>query len=337
LALAAIALLFNRSERIRQDKLADRREKEARLIEERREKEADLIERRRTQDSSLQSYLDEMAQFLLYRDDATGKLVRVGPGPGVQSVLRARTLLPSDQQEETFERFDVNLKNALLTNANFAGADLRGVDLTGAKLDGAELDPVDLRYAEIEDEQLAQCWELVGTVMPDGSIYEWPAVRLEFTELLNGVSLPVTKQDLIRQARSLGCLRNVIVALMRLVNIEECTDKGELEERFKDETMNIASDVWVSLNCTSEPEKTTVTNDTDSKITIYKITSAYQRGPGEPKVVNRTPEPGESITFQSGPTVEENVLLERAMYNNEAGRQEGTIVYTSAGRCTARC
>jgi uncharacterized protein YjbI with pentapeptide repeats len=245
--------------------------------------------------------------------------------------------LPSDQQEEIFERFDVNLKNALLTNANFAGADLRGVDLTGAKLDGAELDPVDLRYAEIEDEQLAQCWELVGTVMPDGSIYEWPAVRLEFTELLNGVSLPVTKQDLIRQARSLGCLRNVIVALMRLVNIEECTDKGELEERFKDETMNIASDVWVSLNCTSEPEKTTVTNDTDSKITIYKITSAYQRGPGEPKVVNRTPEPGESITFQSGPTVEENVLLERAMYNNEAGRQEGTIVYTSAGRCTARC
>ena len=90
LALAAIALLFNRSERIRQDKLADRREKEARLIEERREKEADLIERRRTQDSSLQSYLDEMAQFLLYRDDATGKLlVRVEPGPGVQSVLTA--------------------------------------------------------------------------------------------------------------------------------------------------------------------------------------------------------------------------------------------------------
>jgi len=348
LVLAVAAFLFNRSERMSANKLADRREREAYQIE-----------RRRTQDTTLQNYLDEMAEFLLYRNTTTGNLLRMEPEDGVKSILRARTLaaldglvdpdgdnpdklqsfsrrksldrkrsllqflfesgliekdtpivglqdanlreaylrevvirdanlegsdlgyadllyanfsgnklskanmgfaylrganlegailegtdvnnanreLPLDQKEETFDRFEVNLKDAVLKKANLAGSDLRGSDLTGANLDGAELDPVDLKAATVENEQLASCKSLAGTVMPDGSRYEWSAVRPVFIEFLKGVILPATRQNLIKKAQEKGCSQNLIVALMRLENVDRVSAKDKLEECLTNETM----------------------------------------------------------------------------------------------------
>jgi uncharacterized protein YjbI with pentapeptide repeats len=408
----------------------------------------------------LQSYLDEMGKFLLYRDDTTGKLCRVDPEPDVQAVLRARTLavldslvvptgvnpdelepflrrksldrkrsllqflheagfirknvaivrleganlreaylrmvvlreadlkgadlgeadlayadfsgdelsgasmgnaylrganlegailkdadmhdvntiLPADQQQDGgLESPDVDLKNADLTNANLRGADLRGSDLTGAKLGGAELDPADLRDAVVANDQLAQCWELAGTRMPDGSSYEWSVVQPGLTELLKNVSFPARKQDLIGRAQSQNCSRSLILALMRLDDNVVFPGKRELEERIEDETTKIALDVAVSVDCSTEPERTTVTNYTNGQIVLKKITSVHQPGTGEPVALDHTLEPGVSKTYESGPKAMENVLLHRAMYDNQAGRQEGAIVYTSVGRCYYRC
>jgi hypothetical protein len=148
-------------------------------------------------------------------------------------------------------------------------------------------------------------------------------------------------RSVIGKAKSERCPQNLIVALMRLENNNKkrFPDKRTLEDRIEEETMNVAPDtiVWVELDCTSDPEKTTVTNRTEGKITVRKIASVYQPGAGEPKVVDRALEPGKSITFESGPTATNDVLLNRHMYKNAAGSQEGAIVYTSVGRSSARC
>lgn len=72
--------------------------------------------------------------------------------------------------------FGTDLRGAYLHRADLKGAvlfeaDLHGTYLLGADLDGAALSGVDLREARVTDEQLAQAMTLVGTTMPDGSLY----------------------------------------------------------------------------------------------------------------------------------------------------------------------
>jgi uncharacterized protein YjbI with pentapeptide repeats len=163
LGLAVAAYWFNHSVKMLENNLAQQRESIAHEIEDRREKEARLIERRRTLDNTLQSYLDEMAQFLLYRDDNNGKLVRVEPEPEVRSVLRARTLAvldglvtPESDNPDELEPFrrrkSLDRKRSLLQFLHEAALIKRGAPIV--RLEGANLREAYLRMAVIRDADL---------------------------------------------------------------------------------------------------------------------------------------------------------------------------------------
>jgi large-conductance mechanosensitive channel len=208
LALAVIAILFNRSERKNQQRIASDNQQEA----------------------ALQEYIKEMSELLLHENLRESK-----PEDEVRKIARTRTLTilhPLDPERKgsilqflyeagliigdrdkvvihlqgadlngarltriflngvNLSRVDLNeamLYRAILTNAILEFADLRGAnireadlircdlsnaDLTEADLSGAILIGANLRGAiGTTPEQLAKAKSLQGTTMPDGSKY----------------------------------------------------------------------------------------------------------------------------------------------------------------------
>jgi uncharacterized protein YjbI with pentapeptide repeats len=86
--------------------------------------------------------------------------------------LRGAKLINADRDEP------VSLEGAILEGADLQGADLEGADLEGADLRKAKLNRANLREAKLSganlkganltNAQLALCWFLEGTTMPDG-------------------------------------------------------------------------------------------------------------------------------------------------------------------------
>jgi hypothetical protein len=96
-----------------------------------------------------------------------------------------------------------------------------------------------------------------------------------------------------------------------------------------------AAAVKITLSCYSNPEKTTITNNSASSITIKKVGSTYQPYSYEPITVNRSLAPGAKVTFQSGNAATRNVLTRNYIYNNNG--LDGAKVVTSIGSFTKRC
>jgi hypothetical protein len=110
------------------------------------------------------------------------------------------------------------------------------------------------------------------------------------------------------------------------------------EQSISPRPAEAAAKVKVSLNCTSNPEKTKVKNNTNRRIKVKKVGSIYRPYSYEPIKVNRALRPGKSITFQSGNSARgRNVLTRNHIYNNDVGKKEGARVATSVGRFNARC
>jgi len=65
-----------------------------------------------------------------------------------------------------------DLSGADLTRADLREANLREADLTEAKLHQTILRGADLSGAYVTGEQLERAWNLLGTIMPDGSVHE---------------------------------------------------------------------------------------------------------------------------------------------------------------------
>jgi hypothetical protein len=95
--------------------------------------------------------------------------------------------------------------------------------------------------------------------------------------------------------------------------------------------------VQVNVNCTSNPERTAVKNNTNSSIKVKKVSSINDPRSNEPFTVNRTLKAGKTITFESGPNARSNVLTRQYIYDNEAGSKEGARVFTSVGRFVDKC
>ena len=101
----------------------------------------------------------------------------------------------------------------------------------------------------------------------------------------------------------------------------------------------------MSLNCESNPETTTVKNNTNKSITIETVGSIYKPRSNEPfnipdklGVAKAQLDPGETITFESGTEANQNVLTRQNIYNNDVGSQEGAVITTSTGeRFIVRC
>jgi len=148
-ALAIAALLFNRTERKSEQRIAIDSQRQA----------------------TLQEYLDRMSELLLERDLRTSQ-----PDDEVRNVARARTLTVlsriNTERKGSLLQFlseshlisvidlsgadftgvrlrKADLRGARLAGAKLTGADLSGADLSGANLTGANLRGVDLREASL--------------------------------------------------------------------------------------------------------------------------------------------------------------------------------------------
>jgi len=96
--------------------------------------------------------------------------------------------------------------------------------------------------------------------------------------------------------------------------------------------------VQVNVNCTSNPERTAVKNNTNSSIKVRTVGSIYKPRSNEPFLVNRTLKPRQTITFQSGSNANGSTALTTAyIYNNDVGSKEGARVSTSVGRFVDKC
>jgi hypothetical protein len=98
-----------------------------------------------------------------------------------------------------------------------------------------------------------------------------------------------------------------------------------------------AAAVKVTARCDGNPEKVIVTNNTRHRIKVKRVGSIYRPYDFEPITVNRTLRRGRSITFESGPDANHNVLTHQYIFNSSVGTKEGARVATSVGRFADRC
>ena len=95
----------------------------------------------------------------------------------------------------------------------------------------------------------------------------------------------------------------------------------------------------VTIDCSANPEKTTVKNIGLGSATIASITSLYQPGVAEPFSVNYVLAKGASVTFGSGSSATPtNRLTTGQIYDDNAGDAEGVKVVASSGDAfTTKC
>jgi hypothetical protein len=98
-----------------------------------------------------------------------------------------------------------------------------------------------------------------------------------------------------------------------------------------------AARVTVTARCDGNPERVLVSNNTRHRIEVRRVTSIYQPRSNEPFHVDRTLRRGRTITFQSGPAANHNVLTRQYIFNSDVGSKEGARVATSIGRFADRC
>ena len=98
-----------------------------------------------------------------------------------------------------------------------------------------------------------------------------------------------------------------------------------------------ASKVRVVAKCDGNPEKVVVTNNTRHRIKIGKVGSVYRPYDFEPVSVGKRLGGGRTITFESGPSANGNLLTKNYIFNSDVGSREGARVATSVGRFVDRC
>ena len=129
----------------------------------------------------------------------------------------------------------------------------------------------------------------------------------------------------------------VIAAALMLIMIIFATFGPVSERGIAPRFAEAAPAVQVNVNCTSNPERTAVKNNTNSSIKVKKVSSINDPRSNEPFTVNRTLKAGKTITFESGPKARSNVLTKAYIYDNDAGSKEGARVSTSEGRFVDKC
>jgi hypothetical protein len=139
---------------------------------------------------------------------------------------------------------------------------------------------------------------------------------------------------LLRRRLSLVITAGLMLVLMTFAALGPVSERG-ITPRLAE----AAPAVGVNVNCTSNPEKTAVTNNTNKPIRVKKVSSIYKPRPGvEPVPVNRTLKPDKSITFESGSKANgSNALTRQYIYENDVGSREGARVFTSVGRFIDKC
>jgi hypothetical protein len=142
-----------------------------------------------------------------------------------------------------------------------------------------------------------------------------------------------TQEVLLRRRLSLVMAAGLMLVLMTFAAFGPVFEKG-IAPRLAE----AAPAVQVNVNCTSNPETTAVTNNTNKPIKVKKVSSIYKPRPGvEPVPVNRTLKPDKSITFESGQKADSNILTKQYIYENDVGSREGARVFTSVGRFIDKC
>ena len=113
---------------------------------------------------------------------------------------------------------------------------------------------------------------------------------------------------------------------------------GSAQERgISSAPADAASRVNVTARCDGNPEKVIVENNTRHRIKIKRVGSIYKPRSNEPFRVDRTLRRGRTVTFESGPAANHNVLTHEYIFNSDVGSKEGARVATSIGRFGDRC
>jgi hypothetical protein len=98
-----------------------------------------------------------------------------------------------------------------------------------------------------------------------------------------------------------------------------------------------AANVRVIARCDGNPEKVQVTNNTRHRIKIRTVGSIYRPYDFEPLSVGKRLGGGRTMTFESGPRANGNVLTKNYIFNSDVGSREGARVATSVGRFVDHC
>ena len=136
------------------------------------------------------------------------------------------------------------------------------------------------------------------------------------------------------KSRGLLVIALALVLVMMMFTLLGPASKRGIATRLAD----AAPGAQVNVNCASNPETTSVTNNLNKSIKIKTVGSIYQPRSDEPFKVNRKLKPGKTITFQSGSKAKgKNKLTKAFIYNNDVGRKEGAKVKTSVGKSVDHC
>ncbi|MFN8502446.1 pentapeptide repeat-containing protein [Kouleothrix sp.] len=194
-------------------------------LQERREAEARKIEDDRAQDAALQSYLDQITQLLLHE-----KLRTSQPDDEVRSIARARTLtvlrVLDGLRKATVLQFlyeanligSIKLDNKTTLSSMSAIVSLEGADLTLAHLPKAMLNGAILSGVNLSDADLNEAY-LAGTDLSGASL---SGTFLKGAEL-SGATLSRTNLDGANLEKAYLYKANLQGALLREANLREAS------------------------------------------------------------------------------------------------------------------
>ncbi|HEY7032728.1 MAG TPA: L,D-transpeptidase [Thermomicrobiales bacterium] len=125
------------------------------------------------------------------------------------------------------------------------------------------------------------------------------------------------------------------------VGTAEATSKTQVKSQDvtpQPTLVTTVDDIKVRLNCRSNPEKITVTNNGQRSIIVQSIGSIYSPLKSEPFATNKKIWAGKSRDWFAGPTASGvTMLVNRLFLNDSAWEKEGVVIQTSVGEVTTHC
>ncbi len=99
-----------------------------------------------------------------------------------------------------------------------------------------------------------------------------------------------------------------------------------------------AANIWVYIDCTSNPERVLVTNNNSASVRVISIGSTYQPTSAEPFAIGDSLGSKVTLSYSSGSAASGiRRLTTSQIFSDTAGSAEGVVVKTSLGDVTATC
>lgn len=240
-------------------------------------------------------------------------------------------------------RTDAGTTNPVVTTIS---SNVQGTVMAGYKKVGSD-DWVQVQFPAGNGWTMAKYLKLIASATPGGPFAA--GERIVVTSAVNLRTAPGTTNPSLGQLNTgtqgiaLGVQAKIGTATW--VQVEFPLGGGWVSAEYVKKLSSVtpttapsAANIWVYVDCSSNPERVLVTNNNSASIRIISIGSLYQPRSSEPFAIGDTLGSKVTLSYSSNSAASGiRKLTSLEIFDDTVGSQEGVLVKTSLGDVTARC